>query len=109
MTDYEPTPPPATPYVPAPAAQKSPVLSILSLVFGILGVLGIFAAGLGILPSIAGVVLGFIGRRKEPLAKGLWLTGLILSFVGIVIALGWILLFILAAVGMAAGGYPTSP
>jgi len=35
----------------------------------------------------AAVVLGFIGRRKEPAAKGMWLTGLILGFVGIGMAL----------------------
>jgi len=33
------------------------------------------------------VVLGFIGRKKEPAAKGMWLTGIILGFVGIAIAL----------------------
>jgi len=32
-------------------------------------------------------VLGFIGRRKEPAAKGMWLTGIILGFVGIAMAL----------------------
>ena len=33
------------------------------------------------------VVLGFIGRRKEPQAKAMWLTGIILGFVGIAMAL----------------------
>ena len=36
----------------------------------------------------AAVVLGFLGKAKEPFApKGLWLTGVILGFVGIGIAL----------------------
>jgi len=39
-----------------------------------------------IIPAGA-VVLGFIGRRKEPAAKGMWLTGIILGFVGIAMAL----------------------
>ena len=39
-----------------------------------------------IIPAAA-VVLGFIGKRKEPAAKGMWLTGIILGFVGIAIAL----------------------
>jgi hypothetical protein len=45
------------------------------------------AWGLGFLFAVAAVVLGFIGRRREPQAKGFWLTGIILGFVGIVIAI----------------------
>ena len=102
MTDYEPTPPSATPYSPEPVAQRSPVLSILSLVFGILGVLGsLFLFGTGILPAVAAIVLGVLGRRKEPASKGLWLTGLILGIVGVVIAvIVWIAVG--ALVGVAA-------
>jgi multisubunit Na+/H+ antiporter MnhB subunit len=58
-----------------------------------------------IVPAAA-VVLGFIGRRKEPAAKGMWLTGIILGFVGIVIAIisivAWAVLF---AVGEGYGSY----
>jgi hypothetical protein len=100
MTDPQYSPPPATPYVPAGGVQptKSPVLSILSLVGGIVGVLfSLFFFGLGVIFSIAAVVLGFIGRRKEPGSKGLWLTGIILGFVGIGIAIVvWIFLAFLA-------------
>ena len=32
-------------------------------------------------------MLGFIARRKEPQAKGLWLTGIITGIIGFVISL----------------------
>lgn len=108
MSDYQPTPPPSTPYAPAPAPSKSPVLSILSLIFGILGVvLSLFLFGSGVLPGAAGVVLGFIGRRKEPQAKGMWLTGIITGFVAVAIAIiVWIGLFVIAAtIGTASSNY----
>jgi succinate dehydrogenase/fumarate reductase cytochrome b subunit len=101
MSDYQPTPPPSTPYASAPAPAKSPILSILSLIFGILGVLlSLFLFGTGFLPGVAAVVLGFLGRRKEPQAKGMWLTGLITGFVAIAIAIVvWVVLA--AIVGLA--------
>jgi hypothetical protein len=99
------TPPPAqptpygapatsSPYASAPAA-KAPLLSIFSLVAGALGVLGgaiVFIPFIGsvmqlFLPAAA-IVLGFLGKKKEPQAsKGLWLTGIILGFVGILFAI----------------------
>jgi len=99
MSDYQPTPPPSAPYAPAPTTGKSPVLSILALIFGILGVvLSLFLFGSGVLPGAAGVVLGFLGRRKEPQAKGLWLTGIITGFVAVGLAIiVWIGLAIFAA------------
>jgi uncharacterized SAM-binding protein YcdF (DUF218 family) len=100
MSDYQPTPPPSTPYASAPAPAKSPILSILSLIFGILSVLmGLFPF-FSLLPGAAGVILGFLGRRKEPRAKGMWLTGIITGFVGVGIFLIWVLIFIF--VGIAA-------
>src|SRR5690554_3306901 len=84
----EPTPPAAgytaqpaaTPYQAGGAPAKSPVLSIIALIAGILGLLG---SGLAFLPfvgiiawpvPIAAVILGFLGKKKEPFAsKGLWM------------------------------------
>ena len=44
------------------------------------------------------IVLGFIGRNKEPQARGFWLTGIILGFVSIAIAIiYWIILAIIFA------------
>jgi hypothetical protein len=106
MSDYQPTPPPSTPYAGGPAPAKSPILSILSMVFGILGVvLSLFLFGSGVLPGIAGVVLGFMGRRKEPQARGMWLTGLITGFAAIAIAIIiWIILLI-AGLALSSAGY----
>ena len=82
----QPAPGYAQPYATAPAG-KSPILSILSLVGGIIGIILNFAFGIGALFAVAAVVLGFIGRSKEPQAKGFWLTGIILGFVAIAIAI----------------------
>jgi hypothetical protein len=99
----QPTPPP--PYgQPAPAG-RSPVLSILSLIGGILGVVFAFFLGAGIVFAIAGVVLGFVAQRKEPEARGLWLTGLILGFVGVVLSLLFLVLLIVGFVLAAQSGY----
>jgi hypothetical protein len=107
-----PAAPAANPYAApaaaaAPAAStggKSPVLSIISLVAGIIGIVGFaivfipFIGGvLQLFIPAAAVVLGFLGKAKEPFApKGLWLTGVILGFVGIGIALLSLLLWTLA-------------
>ena len=80
------------------------MLSILSMVAGVIGVLGSPVAFLPIIGGIlalilpaAAVVLGFIGRTKEPRARGFWLTGIITGFVGVALALLsivlWALLF----------------
>ena len=84
----------------APVAQKTPILSILSLIGGIISIVGSFFY-FGGLFAIAAVVLGFLGRSKEPQAKGFWLTGIILGFVAIVIEIIWIIVLvaILASVG----------
>jgi uncharacterized membrane protein HdeD (DUF308 family) len=108
MSDYQPTPPPSTPYtgVSRPAGT-TPILSILSLIGGILGILSSFF-WIGLLFGAAGAVLGFIARRKEPQAKGLWLTGIITGIIGFVISLvviiGTIALFAFAA----SQGYSTT-
>ena len=121
---YSPTPASSTPsYGPTPtspytgggaAEQKPAVLSIISLVLGIIGVVGFFVVFIPIVGSImqlfipaGAVVLGFLGKQREPWApKGLWLTGIILGFVGLAIAIisliGWIALF------ATAGAYSTS-
>ena len=121
----EPTPPttgyPAqaagTPYgagaVGAPA--KSPVLSIISLIAGIVGLLGAWIVVLPIIGSILGlfipaaaVVLGVLGKNREPqAARGMWLTGIILGIVALAIAIialiFWIVVF--AAAGASDSSY----
>jgi len=63
----------------------------------VLGIAGLVLAPLwggGIPFSIAAVVLGFMGRNREPAARGFWLTALITGFVGIAIGLVTVILFI---------------
>ncbi|WP_374009716.1 DUF4190 domain-containing protein [Leifsonia sp. LS-T14] len=92
----QPAPGYAQPY--GQPAAKSPILSILSLVGGIVGIVLNLAWGIGFLFGIAAIVLGFIGRNKEPQARGFWLTGIILGFVSILIAIVyWIFLAIIFA------------
>lgn len=107
------TPPPTTmppAYTPAAdGSSKTPILSILSIVASGLGILGfaivfipIVGGILGLFLPAAGVILGFIGRSKEPFApRGLWMAGIIVGFVGVGIALLslviWIVIFASAA------------
>lgn len=95
--------------------SRSPVLSIISLVAGIVGILGIWVVFVPVLGSILGlpiplaaVILGFLGKKREPYAaKGLWLTGIILGFIGLAAALLalviWLILF--ATVGATGTSY----
>ncbi|GAB3607725.1 hypothetical protein GCM10027413_31340 [Conyzicola nivalis] len=103
MTD--PTVPEPAPYSqPIPPLggtdAPTPTLSIISMILGILGLL-IGIVGGGLLFSVGGVVLGHLGQRKEPAAKGFWLTGLITGYVGIllnvVVIVVWIIFFITVA------------
>src|SRR5690606_25716705 len=86
----------------APAGQKAPVLSIISLIAGIVGLLGFWVVFIPVAGGImqlfipaAAVVLGFLGKKKEPqAAKGLWLTGIVTGFIGLAIGLISIILWI---------------
>jgi hypothetical protein len=82
------------------APAKTPVLSLISLIAGILGILAGFV-GWGLLFAIAAVVLGHLGQRKEKAAKGMWLTGLITGYAGIllnVIILGAAVLLVIVGI-----------
>ncbi|WP_411700361.1 hypothetical protein [Conyzicola sp.] len=81
----------------------TPNLSIISMILGILGLL-IGLVGGGLLFSVGGVVLGHLGQRKEPEAKGFWLTGLITGYVGILLNLIVIVVWIVVFVALAAAG-----
>ena len=118
----EPTPPAsgytaqpvaANPYSAAAGAPaKAPVLSIISLIAGILGFLGAWIAFIpfvGIIAwpvPIAAVILGFLGKKKEPQAsKGLWLTGIILGFVSLAICVIGLLVWIVLLATAGSTGY----
>ena len=91
-------------------AKPTPVLSLISLIAGIVGVVGslvvvwipIVGGILQLLIPAAAVVLGFLGKKKEPSAKGMWLTGIILGFVGIAIGLISIVLWAVALATLSA-------
>lgn len=71
---------------PNPATGGSKAFGILSLVFGIVSLLGfLFLPILFIFLAIAGVVVGFLSRRREPGARTLALAGIITSFIGIAV------------------------
>jgi len=98
-TRPNPYAPPATPYVApqspyagAPAAPSS-TMSVLSLVFGVIGlVLSLFLIGL--LPAIAGVILGHIALKREPHARGMAVAGLVTGYVGVAISVLWTLIIL---------------
>lgn len=91
----------------------TPVLSIISLIAGIVGILGIWVVFVPVLGSILGlpiplaaVILGFLGRKKEPqAAKGLWLTGIILGFIGLAAALLALVIWLILFATVGATGY----
>lgn len=84
----------ATPY-----GGAGPVKKALSLTSFIVGIASVFLFALNWVAAVIGVVavvLGFIGRSREPGApRWMWLTGIILGFVGIVIGI-IVLLLVLA-------------
>ncbi len=57
------------------------------MVLGIVGVVFSLFYGLGLFPAIAAVITGHIASRKQKLAKGFWLTGIITGYAGIAICL----------------------
>jgi hypothetical protein len=55
---------------------------------------------LGFLPALGAVITGHLAARRQPYAKGFWLTGIITGYIGVglsVIYLGFFILAILAA------------
>jgi len=88
--------PPAGYQQPAYSPGPSKALSLTSMILGIAGlVVGWFTFGIGGLASIAAVITGHIAVKREPHAKGFWLTGLITGYVGIASA---VVVFIIVVV-----------
>lgn len=85
----------------APVVPKT--LSLISMIAGIVGC--VFFGWFG-LASIAALILGYMGKKREPLAKGFWLTGIITGWVGIgfmILAIGMLVLFTLLPIMLSAG------
>ena len=97
----QPYPSPSTAYAPV-AAGPAQTLSIIAMIAGIVGVLGAFA-GIGFLPAVAGVIMGHIAQKRQPWAKGFWVTALVTGYVGVaisvVIGLFALIIFLVAMSG----------
>jgi hypothetical protein len=92
------------PYSPVASAPKT--LSLIGMIAGIVGiVISLFSGGFGLIFSIGAVVLGFLGKKREPAAKGFWLTAIITGFVGILISVIWGIVWVLIFVSAANSGY----
>lgn len=73
----------------------------LSLTSLILGIVSLFA-GFTFFVPIVGLILGFMGLKREPRGKGMSITGLILNGLAL---LGWVIaVIIIIAVGGALFG-----
>jgi hypothetical protein len=81
-----------------PAAK----LSITGLVLGVLGVVGGIFFGWTLLLSIAAIVLGLLGRSKEPHARGVALGAIVTGSVGVLLSLGWLTYSILTWLALTA-------
>lgn len=84
---------------PAAPAQG---LAIGAMVAGLVGVLGSFV-GLGFLPALAGVIMGHIAQKRQPYAKGFWITALVTGYIGLGISLLFGAIFLLAIIAGFAG------
>lgn len=99
------TPPqPPSPYYAAGPQKPPTTLSLLAMIFGIVGVLVSCCYGAGFLFSLAGVILGHLGLKREP-ARGMALAGLITGYVGLGIALIWVVIGIGFVVFAVSTGY----
>jgi hypothetical protein len=88
-------------YYGAPQPPKG--LSIASMVTGIVGVVLSLFYGLGLFPSITGIITGHLALKRQPYAKGFWITGLVTGYVGLLFSLiGVALLVILIVVAVNA-------
>jgi len=66
------------------------------------GGLGVLSCGYGAIFGIAGIVLGIMGRKKEPNGKGLALAGIIMGAVSVVLGAIWLVVYILAFAATAS-------
>ncbi len=87
-------------YQPYPVAPAQG-LSIASLILGIAGI--VFSLfWFGFWPGLAAVITGHLAQKRQPYAKGFWITGLVLGYISI--GIGVIAFFIIVAFFAAAVG-----
>ena len=95
-------PPPAYAYGPGVVAPASG-LSIASMILGIASVV-LACVYIGGLVGIGAVITGHLATRRQPHARGFWLTGLITGYVGIAIGAFEIIVVVIIFVS-----YSTNP
>lgn len=107
------TPPPAQPAPAAPvAAGPKQTLSLISFIAGLVSVVFTWIPVFGLLAGIAAIILGVMGRRREPAApKWMSLVGIIAGIVGIVLGIIFFITLIIlplifaATLGTSVYGY----
>jgi len=101
-------PPPPAPYgaagYAAQPAAPAQGLAIASLACGIGGLLLVFI-GFGFFASVAAVITGHLAQRRQPYARGFWITGLITGYIGIGIGLIFGLVLLLSIVAVFSTSY----
>ena len=88
----------SNPYQAATGPAEPKTLSIISMITGIVGVISFGYFGLA---SIAALILGYMGKRREPSARAFWLTGIITGWVGValmIIVIGFWIVVTIAAI-----------
>jgi hypothetical protein len=105
----------AAPYQPGQGGAPKKGLAITSMVLGIVSVvLSLPLWFITFFAGIAAIITGIMARKRNPGAKGFWLTGLILGIVGLLVSL-LIGIFAIAVIGAINSGeingtpIPTAP
>ena len=86
------------------AAGPAQGLSIASMILGIAGLL-LALVGLGFLVSVAAVITGHLGQKRQPWAKPFWLTGIITGYVGLAISVVTLVIIIAFVIFAASATY----
>lgn len=91
---------------------QNSVMAIIALVAGIVSIPAMCCYGVGVVPGIAGVVLGFLGRKEiresngTKTGDGMALAGLITGAVGIALAIVfWVFVIVMVAIGESSDPY----
>ncbi len=118
---YAPAPAQPNPYAAAPGAQPNPYAAPQPYAYGpyvpqppkglaiasmALGIGGLVFCGTLFLVSVAAVVTGHLAAKRQPYAKGFWLTGIITGYTGIAFGLLWGALALVPwLIALASGSY----
>ncbi len=106
---YPPPPYGYAPYpgmaVATPQSEPGSGMAIAGLILGIIGVVTFFVFYLSIPVSIIGIVLSALGRRSNS-RRMLAIWGLVLSIIGLLLAVGFILFFVLLAISTSHTSTP---